>query len=313
MQYVKVAEVLRSGFVESVHAGSVVALAPEGSPAWSVGDVTVPVFPRSCNKPLQAAGMVDAGLSLPARLLALACGSHSGEHFHLEGVREILAAAGLDETALATPPDWPIDEVEREAWIRAWWDRSSVANNCSGKHAAMLATCRANGWETNAYRAPDHPLQRHLAAAFADLTGEPVSAVGVDGCGAPLFATSLTGLARGFRRLALGPVGSPEGRVAAAIREYPTYVSGTRRDEARLLAAYPGMIAKSGAEACYAVALSDGTSVALKIADGGGRARPVVMAAALRRLGLSGAPLDHLAAAPVLGAGVPVGQVRAVL
>ena len=151
--------------------------------------------------------MVRAGLDLPPDLLALACASHSGEPFHVEGARRILACAGLDEDALQTPPDYPIDDAAREEVIRAGGAKTSILMNCSGKHAAMLATCVANGWPTDDYLAPDHPLQQVIAETFADLTGEPVTAVAVDGCGAPLLSTSLVGLARAFRALAVATDG----------------------------------------------------------------------------------------------------------
>jgi L-asparaginase II len=313
---VVVAEIVRSGFVEGHHHGSVVALAADGTTAWSVGEVVEQVLPRSCNKPLQALGMVRAGLDLPPELLALSCASHSGEPFHLDGVRRILALGGLDESALQTPPDWPLDDGARTAAIRAGEEPTPLAMNCSGKHAAMLLTCVVNGWDTATYRAPDHPLQQAIASAFAELTGEPVAVTAVDGCGAPLLSTSLTGLARGFRALAVATDG-PERRVAEAIRTHPAYVSGTTRDELRLLTAVPGAIGKAGAEACYAVALPDGRSFALKIDDGGARARPVVMAEALRRggvpaeAGVDGEALDDTGRVPVLGAGEPVGEIRA--
>jgi L-asparaginase II len=312
---VLVAEVVRSGFVEGHHLGSVVALAADGSPAWSVGDVTGPVLPRSCNKPLQALGMVRLGLELPPELLALACASHSGEPFHLDGVRRILALGGLEESALQTPPDYPLDDAAKLAAIRAGAEPSSIAMNCSGKHAAMLLTCVVNGWDTATYRAPDHPLQQGIAGTFAELTGEPVAVTAVDGCGAPLLSTSLTGLARGFRALAVATAG-PERLIAEAIRTHPAYVSGTTRDELTLLTAIPGAIGKAGAEACYAVALPDGRAWALKVDDGGARARPVVMAEALRRsgvpadAGVDAAALDDTGRVPVLGAGEPVGEIR---
>jgi L-asparaginase II len=292
-----------------------VALDTDGAPAWSVGDVTSPVLPRSCNKPLQGLGMVRLGLDLPPELLALTCASHSGEPFHLDGVRRILALGDLDESALQTPPDYPLDDAARTASIRNGDEPSSLAMNCSGKHAGMLLTCVVNGWDTATYRDPEHPLQQGIAATFAEATGEPVEVTAVDGCGAPLLSTSLTGLARGFRTLALATDG-PERRVAEAIRSYPEYVSGTTRDELKLLTAIPGAIGKAGAEACYAVALPDGRAYALKIDDGGARARPVVMAEALRRdgvpadAGVDGEALDDTGRVPVLGAGEPVGEVR---
>lgn len=308
-----VAEVVRSGFVEGCHWGSAVALDAEGAVSWSVGDPGSPIFPRSCNKPLQASAMVRSGLTLRGRLLAMATASHSGEPFHLDAVRDVLAGAGLDESALQTPPDWPLDEQARLDLVRSGAQPSALAMNCSGKHAAMLATCMANGWDVATYRDPDHPLQQAISATFEELTGEPVAALGMDGCGAPLLATSLTGLARAFRRIRLAPAGSAEHAVAEAITGFPTYVSGTRRDEALLLQAMPGVIGKSGAEASYALALPDGTAVALKIADGADRARPVLMAAILRRLGREHPVLDEVGTRVVLGHGDAVGSVRAVV
>ena len=307
-----VAHVVRSGFVESVHHGSVVALDADGSILLAVGDVAGPIFPRSSSKPIQALAMLRAGLDLDGELLALAAGSHSGESFHIQGVLRILAAAGLSEQDLQNTADLPYEDLERTAWIAAGRGPTSLAQNCSGKHAAMLATCVAADWDTATYLEPKHPLQLLIAQTLIDLSGEPEVASGVDGCGAPVMAVSLTGLARAFSRLATAPRGTDEARVTAAIRAYPQWLGGTRRDVSALIAAVPGLIAKDGAESVYAVGLADGRSVALKIADGGQRARPVVMAAALRRLGVEAELLDELAYAPVLGHGEPVGSVEAV-
>ncbi len=310
------AEIVRSGFVEGHHYGSVVALAADGSTAYAAGDVTSPVLPRSCNKPLQAVGMLRAGLDLDGELLAVACASHSGEPFHVDAVRRILAGVGLDESQLRTPPDFPLDEGSREAVVRAGGSRAPVLMNCSGKHAAMLATCVVNDWDLATYREPDHPLQQAIIAAFSDLTGEPVTAIAVDGCGAPLLSASLPGLARGFAAVATA-IDGPEHRVAQAIREHPAFVSGTTRDERALLTAIPGAIGKAGAESCYAVALPDGRSFALKHDDGAPRARAITMAALLERLGVDtedGVDSEAVRAtgrAPVLGGGVPVGEIRA--
>jgi L-asparaginase II len=311
-----VAEIVRSGFVEGHHYGSVVALAADGEVDWSVGAVDVPMLPRSCNKPIQAVAMVRLGLDLPPELLALVCASHSGEPFHVEGVRRILAVAGIDEQALQTPPDHPLDDEAREAMIRAGEDKSPIAMNCSGKHAGMLLTCALNGWDPAEYREPDHPLQKAIAETYAELTGEPVTAVAVDGCGAPLLSASLTGLARAFARLALAPDGA-EAQVAGAIRRHPEWVSGTRRDERALLTAIPGAIGKAGAESCYVVALPDGRAFALKTDDGAPRVRPVLMAAALRRSGVDaehgvdGEAVWRSGLVEVIGGGVPVGEIRA--
>ncbi|WP_185996574.1 asparaginase [Nocardioides campestrisoli] len=311
-----VAEIVRSGFVEGRHHGSVVALAPDGSLDWSVGSVDAPILPRSCSKPVQALAMVRVGLDLPSDLLALACASHSGEPFHVDGVRRILAGAGLDESALQTPADWPLDDAAKEQVLRAGGERSSILMNCSGKHAAMLATCVLRGWDTATYLAPEHPLQVAIAETIAELTGKSIKVHAVDGCGAPLLSVSLTGLARAFRTLAVADSG-PEREIAEAIRAHPAYVSGTTRDERALLTAVPGAIGKAGAEACYVVALPDGRAVALKIDDGGSRARPVVMAAALERSGVLELPgVDGEAVLAtgrhaLLGGGRVVGEVRA--
>jgi len=313
-----VAEVVRSGFVEGEHHGTVVALAADGARALVVGDADSAMLPRSCSKPIQALAMVRAGLDLDGELLALACASHSGEPFHLDGVRRILARAGLDETALRNPPGWPLADSAQEAVVRAGGEPSVLAMNCSGKHAAMLATCVANGWSVEDYLSPAHPLQEAIAATLAELTGVAIEHVAVDGCGAPLLSTSLAGLARAFSSLATSG-GAEEQRVAAAIRSHPEFVSGTTRDELTLLTAIPGAIAKAGAEAGYVVALADGRSFAVKIADGGARARPVVMAALLAKFGVDTEPgVDTEAVrgtgrAPLLGGSDVVGEIRAVL
>jgi L-asparaginase II len=311
-----VAEIVRSGFVEGHHYGSIVALERDGSVAWSVGDVDSSILPRSCNKPVQATAMVRCGLTLEGELLALTSASHSGEEFHIDGVRKILSGAGLAEEDLQTPPDYPLNDTAKRHWVEAGNGRSSIAMNCSGKHAGMLATCVENGWPTASYRDPDHSLQLAIKDTFAELTGEPVETVAVDGCGAPLLSTSLTGLARAFRTLSLAHDGA-EAKVARVIRQHPEYVSGTKRDERKLILAIPGAIAKAGAESCYAVGLPDGRAVAIKTDDGASRVRPVLMAAALERLGVLDEPgvdaetVRETGRHPLYGGGQPVGEIRA--
>ncbi|WP_153396165.1 asparaginase [Ornithinicoccus halotolerans] len=308
-----VARVERSGFTESVHHGVVAATDPQGELLLARGDVEAPFFPRSSNKPLQALAMVRHGLDLPDELLALVCASHSGLRFHRDGVLQILRDAGLTEAALQNTPDRPLDDQEARRWDAEGYGPVSLAQNCSGKHAGMLATCVAAGWDPAGYRDAAHPLQRAVAATIEELAGERVAATGVDGCGAPVMAVSPVGLARAFGRLAAAPEGSPEHRVAQAIRRHPEWLGGPGRDVTALITGVPGLIAKDGAEAVYAVGLPDGRGLAVKITDGGRRASPVVTAAALRALGV-GAPdaLASLSHAPVLGHGEPVGAVVAV-
>jgi L-asparaginase II len=313
------AEVVRSGFVESRHRGSVLVLGADGQPAWSVGEVTVPMFPRSANKPIQAAAMLRCGLDLDGKLLALAAASHSGEDFHVAGVREILSRAGVPESALQCPPALPMDEAAQREILGRGGGPDRVHMNCSGKHAAMLASCVVAGWPTTSYRDPGHPLQVAIRATIEDLAGEPVTATGVDGCGAPLFSLSLTGLARALQAMVTASPATPERKVADAMRAYPEWTSGTRRAERALMAAVPGLLVKSGAEGVDGLALADGRVVAVKIEDGAARARSPVTVALLRRLGVTTGPgvadaaLDEIASVPVMGGEEAVGWVRATL
>lgn len=319
------AEVTRSGRTESWHRGSLVVLDARGAVLLSAGVTDMPMFPRSSNKPMQAAAMLGCGLDLrDDRLLALAAASHSGEDFHVEGVREILNGAGLAESDLQCPPELPLDDDAKTELLGSGGKQDRVHMNCSGKHSAMLATCVAAGWPTASYRDPDHPLQRRIKATIERLAAEPVTAIGVDGCGAPLMALSLTGLARAFAAVVASPHGSAELRVADAIRAYPAWMSGTRRYEAALMKAVPGMLMKPGADGVCAFALADGRAAAVKIDDGAQRAVAPVMAALLRELvapglgargttGVDAAVLDGLASGPVLGGGQPVGEIRPIL
>jgi L-asparaginase II len=305
-----VAEVVRSGFTESRHRGAVAGLAADGTQVISAGHTAVPFFPRSANKPLQATGMLRCGLDLDGELLALASASHSGEDFHVDGVRKILSGAGLTEADLRCPPSWPLDPETVRRLMAGGEDMSRIRMNCSGKHSAMLATCVRNGWDTAGYLAPGHPLQQALRSTVEDLAGEPVTATGVDGCGAPLFALTLAGLARAFRELVIAAPGSPERRVADAMRAYPEWTSGTIRDERLLMDAVPGLLIKAGAEGVDAFALADGRAGAVKIDDGAQRGRTPVTVATLRLLGA--AVPDELATIPVIGGEAEVGVIRAV-
>jgi L-asparaginase II len=242
-------------------------------------------------------------------LLALVCASHSGERFQLDGVRQILTMSGLDESALQMPAEWPLDPQAREDAIRDDVAKSSLAMNCSGKHAGMIRTTVLNGGSVANYRDPDHPTQLAIVQTIDDLAHEQATNLAIDGCGAPLYAISLYALARAFGRIASATDGA-EQRVAMAIRNHPDYVSGTRRDEFDLHRAIPGLIAKAGAESVYAAGLADGRGIAIKISDGHPRARPVAMAGVLKRLGFDHETLDDQASAPVLGAGDRVGEIR---
>jgi L-asparaginase II len=300
--YVPVAATDRSGFDESVHFGAAVVLDADGAVLFRAGDPDAEVYPRSSMKPVQADAMLRAGFTASPEQLALACASHDGSPRHLEIVRSILADAGLDESALGNTPSWPLDASEAESVIAAGAHKTPLYMNCSGKHAAMVATCVVNGWPIDTYLDPSHPLQVAITERAEELMGG-VMHIGIDGCGAPAHVTSLRGLAGAFSTLARGRTD-----VWDAMHSHPELVGGPRRASARLVAQLPEAMAKEGAEGMFAAALPDGVAVAVKISDGASRASGVVAAAALAAAGV---PVDALAIGdPILGHGHPVGRLR---
>lgn len=300
-------EVERSGLVESRHRGVLAHVDAAGAVDWAIGDPDTVIFPRSANKPIQALAMLEAGLPLEGRELAIATSSHHGEIMHLEQVRAVLARAGLDESALQTPPSWPDSPHEHARVIREGGGKAPILMDCSGKHAAMLLTCVLRGWSTHDYLAAGHPLQGQVTATFARLTGGPPDVVGVDGCGAPLLATSVARLARAVGSIASGATQESR-RLVAAITAHPVLVSGTRAPERHFVERLPGAIAKTGAESTMVVGWSDGSALVGKIEDGSVRALTVAMSRAVELLG---GPVVLPEPRPVvLGGGRPVGEVR---
>jgi L-asparaginase II len=315
-----VAEIVRSGFAESFHRGSVAVVDPAGALVASVGDAASPVFPRSAIKPVLAVAMLRAGWKAgSAAELAIAAASHQGEPMHVEQVEAILSGAGLSDHALQCPPDLPTDPTARHSLIAAGGGARRVYMTCSGKHAAMLATCVANGWDTETYRELDHPLQKLAASLIEELTGESIAATGVDGCGVPIFAVSLTGLARASSRLVEGAEGTEEWAVADAMRAYPRLVEGTDRIDARAMEAIPGLLAKFGAEGVHLLAAPGVGAVAVKIDDGAGRASMPVALRAFTTLGHLPVPesakhvVEDLVGPEMWGGGQPVGRLRTLL
>lgn len=307
------ARVVRGGVVESVHHGAMVLLGADGRRRLTAGDPDAVILPRSAFKPLQAAAMVGAGLDLDGELLALAAASHSGEPDHRQGVLRILAGAGLGPDDLDNTVGLPIEAVEAARFVVAGTPPSRMAQNCSGKHAAMLATCVAAGWPVDGYRDPAHPLQEEIRSTVTTLTGVVPSRTLVDGCGAPLFATTLAGLASAFARIATAAPTSPSGRVGRAVRHHPWWLGGTGRSVSRFVAAVPGLVAKDGAEGVFAAALPDGRALAIKVLDGALRPLPAIVAAGLECLGVGSDAVTEIGRVDVLGHGVPVGRVEVTL
>lgn len=302
-------DVVRGALVESQHRGSLILLSSAGTTSAVLGDVTSPMFPRSSNKPMQAVGMVESGLDLEPSLLALAAASHSGGPEHVAGAQQILALHGRSASDLRCAMGMPIGEDERRSYVRSGGQPAQLVSDCSGKHAAFIATCAINNWPIDSYLDTAHPLQLACRAAVERLAGEQVSSVSVDGCGAPLFALTLTGLARAFRSMAIAPASTPEGRVASAMRAHPEMVGGVGRDVTVAMQSVSGLIAKDGAEAVLAMALPDGRAMALKISDGSRRGVQVVLAAVLEAWGAPERVIAGLPAPQVLGGGCIQGSV----
>jgi L-asparaginase II len=323
-QHAPLVTATRDGLVESVHYGSAIALEADGTTAAAAGEPLAPFYPRSSLKPLQAVAMVRAGLELPAELLALAAASHSGGAKHRQGALRILEQHGLSVSDFANSRDLPFGAAEREEWLRNGGRSTQLTQNCSGKHAAMAATCVINGWPVKGYLDPSHPLQQLVAGTVTELTGEEPLALSTDGCGTPLFALTLRGMARAFGLIAraahtsgvhddggLADAPSAEAAVGLAMQQHPDMVAGEGRDVTELMRLLPGSVAKDGFEGVQLVGLADGSSVAVKISDGGDRARMPATVMLLETLGVDTSPLFPIAAAPVLGGGHQVGLLQA--
>jgi L-asparaginase II len=303
--------VWRSGVLESVHRGALVVLDAEGSVTFAAGDVDRPVLPRSSNKPVQATALLAAGWSPRSDAeLAIGAGSHSGEDAHRELAAAMLAAAGLGPDNLGCPPALPLHESTRAAFLAAGRAPERLAMNCSGKHAAMLSACVAAGWPTEGYLQRDHPLQQAIEVRLGEAAGSPVTAVVVDGCGAPQHALPLTGLARGVLSLVQAAEGSRERSVADAMRAQPWFVAGTGREDTEMMTAVPGLLMKGGADGVHVAAVPGRGAVALKLDDGGDRGRTPALAAGLRRLGVPAESVQPWSLPEVLGGESVVGELR---
>ena len=295
------AEVTRGGVVESVHAGHFVALNSDGSIFAQRGNPSLPIFPRSSIKSIQASAMIRHGLDLEPRLLALVCASHAGTQIHQNAALEILAKAHLDASALMCILDRPLDEK-----LRRTAEPTRLAMNCSGKHAGMILTSHINGWPIDSYLNPEHPLQIAIKKEVELLSGEKIVLTSIDGCGAPLFMFSLLGLARAIQVLtmSLDPIHQ---RVVEACRSNPEMVSGDGRLATRMMQNIPGLFMKDGAEAINVASLPDGRTFAIKISDGSARAIPAVCTAILKLIGVDA----HEIPDNTFGGGKPVGSIRA--
>ena len=301
---VVLAELVRSGLIESTHSGHLILLAADGSDLLTLGDVEAEIYPRSAIKSLQAAAMVRAGLNLNDEQLALVCASHGGTNRHQEVALEILQSVGLSESELQNTPDAPLD---REARIK-WGDKpaTSLAANCSGKHSGMLATCVVNGWDIKTYRDVDHPLQLVIAREITELIGKSIDRVSIDGCGAPLYSMSTRSIAVAARKMRIDS-DSVFARVISAGLKHPEMILAEGAFDTRMMRAVPGLFVKGGAESVMLASLADGSAIAWKISDGSNRVNGPLMKAALAKFGINieGEAID------VLGGGKVVGSLSA--
>jgi L-asparaginase II len=298
------AQYVRDGVVESEHRGYLLALNADGSVNFSLGDPSHLIYPRSTVKCIQGAAMVAAGLELEPRLLALGASSHSGSSEHIAGVKEILALAKLDESALQCMLDKPLGEAERRAWGET--PATRIAMNCSGKHAAMLLTCVTNGWPIANYLDASHPLQVAIKRELESLAGETITLTSTDGCGAPLFLLSLAGLARAIRAITISTKPAHQ-LVMQASRAFPEMVAGKGRLTTQMISAVPGLYLKDGAEAVEVASMTDGRTLVFKVSDGSLRPFRALVHAGLAKLGIA-SPYE---VENVLGGEAIIGTIRA--
>lgn len=286
-------ELWRGDLPESLHSGHAVIFGPGGvEAAW--GDPDAVIFPRSSCKMLQALPLVESGAAetLTPAHLALACASHQGSAAHVDLAARWLADLGLTESDLRCGAHEPADRAERDRLVRAGEAPCQLHNNCSGKHCGFLMHSRYLGAGPE-YVDPDHPLQRAIRAAFEDMTGAASPGFGIDGCSAPNFATTVTGLARAMQHFAAArPTGDARARAAhrltRAMAAHPDLVAGQGRACTELMQAMGGRVAvKTGAEAVFIAILPEQSrGIALKIVDGGTRAAEAAVCALLVRLGV---------------------------
>lgn len=305
------AQVVRSGVIEAVHDGSIVAARADGTEVASDGDIDRRFLIRSSAKPFQAMVAVRHGADLAPEQLAVAAASHGGQPIHVAYVRSMLAEVGLDTTALQTPPAWPMVEAARSRLERVGHRFPKPEyHNCSGKHTAMLRACVAQGWPVETYLDPDHPLQLANRAEFEKMTGEPAGDPAVDGCGAPVFPVSTRGLATAYARFGT----SQEYReVWWAMHRFASLTSDWGEIPAAV-AHWVDVAAKSGAEGVIGVATRADLGIAIKCWDGSHRPVGPALLAALDQLGLTPRltrpSLAERLSVDVLGGVRPVGRVE---
>lgn len=285
-----IAEVTRGGIVESRHRGAYAVVDASGHVVAAEGGIAAAVYPRSAVKAFQCLPVIESGAAdrfgFTDEEIALCCSSHNGEPEHVRVARAMLAKAGNDEALYECGAHWPIHEASKFALVRHGENCACVHNNCSGKHAGMLALSRQLGADPQGYTTPDHPVQRAIADAMGricdvDLGQQPM---GIDGCSVPTWAMPLKNMALGFARFA-APDFAPGQRILGAVRKHPFMVAGTGDFDTLIMQAVPRVFVKTGAEGVYCGCVPHaGLGIALKVDDGASRASEVAMASVLAGL-----------------------------
>jgi L-asparaginase II len=323
-------EVTRGGIVESRHTGAFAVVDAQGAVLRQAGDIEAPVFPRSAVKAFQCLAMIESGAAdrfgFSEAEIALACASHNGEPVHVATARAMLAKAGVEETDLECGTHWPHETEALHELVRAGHKPGPVHNNCSGKHAGMLAVARVLGVPKGGYTRREHPVQRRVAEVLSALCDVPMESLpcGIDGCSVPTWAIPPRNLALGFARFGSGS-GLPgtrreaAERIVAAVRAHPFMVAGTGRFCTRLMADVPRLFVKTGAEGVFCASVPHaGLGIALKCDDGAHRASEAAIAAILGSLEAwtpaERAAIASFARVPLTNwRKIEVGEVRAVL
>lgn len=291
-----IAEVTRGGFVESRHTGAYVVVDSSGKVVASAGDIAQAVFPRSAVKAFQCLPLIESGAAdhfgFSDEELALACASHNGEAMHVRVAGSMLAKAGMSETQYECGAHWPYDLTSQHDMVRHDEAPRAIHNNCSGKHAGMLALARQLGAGAEGYSLIDHPVQQAVARVMSEMCDIDIAAQphGIDGCSVPTWSTPLRNLALGFARFGSGATLDEKRKAACrriieAVRNHPFMVAGTNRFCTRVMQAVPRAFVKTGAEGVFCGAIPHaGLGIALKCDDGASRASEAAMAAVMASL-----------------------------
>jgi L-asparaginase II len=285
-----IAEVTRGGIVESRHRGAFCVMDQSGHVIAAEGGIAAPVYPRSAIKAFQALPLIETGAAdrfgFADEEIALACSSHNGEPEHVRVARSMLKKASNGEELYECGAHWPYEERAHHALVLSGTGCHQVHNNCSGKHAGMLALARQLGVDPAGYVRREHPVQQTIAKAIGDICDIDLSVQpwGIDGCSVPTWAIPIRNMALGFTRLC-APEHKAGNRIIAAVRANPFMVAGTGRFDTDLMKAIPRVFVKGGAEGVHCGCIPHaGLGIAIKCDDGAGRAGEVAMASVLAGL-----------------------------